>query len=90
MCIRDSNYQAQKKNITFTFEKEPEGADSLKVWIDLNNFHKVLMNVLSNAFKYTHEGGNIEVLLKTGHNDAYRGEMCIRDRVRLMLKSKPL
>lgn len=69
------NYQAQKKNITFIFEKELEGADSLKVWIDLNNFDKVLMNVLSNAFKYTHEGGNIEVLLKTGHNDAYRGAL---------------
>ena len=69
------NYQAQKKNITFTFKKELEGADSLKVWIDLNNFDKVLMNVLSNAFKYTHEGGNIEVLLKTGHNDAYRGAL---------------
>lgn len=69
------NYQAQKKNITFTFEKELEGADSLKVWIDLNNFDKVLMNVLSNAFKYTHEGGNIKVSLKTGHNDAYRGAL---------------
>ena len=69
------NYQAQKKNITFIFEKELEGADSLKVWIDLNNFDKVLMNVLSNAFKYTHEGGNIEVLLKTGHNDAYRSAL---------------
>lgn len=69
------NYQAQKKNITFTFEKELEGADSLKVWIDLNNFDKVLMNVLSNAFKYTHEEGNIEVLLRTGHNDAYRGAL---------------
>ena len=69
------NYQAQKKYITFTFEKELEGADSLKVWIDLNNFDKVLMNVLSNAFKYTHEGGNIEVSLKTGHNDAYRSAL---------------
>ena len=69
------NYQAQKKNITFTFEKELEGADSLKVWIDLNNFDKVLMNVLSNAFKYTHEGGNIELLLKTGRNAAYRGAL---------------
>ena len=69
------NYQAQKKNITFTFEKELEGADSLKVWIDPNNFDKVLMNVLSNAFKYTHEGGNIEVSLKTGHNDAYRSAL---------------
>lgn len=28
----------------------------LKVWIDLNNFDKVLMNILSNAFKYTPDG----------------------------------
>lgn len=69
------NYQAQKKNITFTFEKKLKATDSLKVWIDLNNFDKVLMNVLSNAFKYTREGGNIEVLLKTGHNDTYRGAL---------------
>lgn len=79
------NYQAQKKNITFTFDKELQDADSLKVWIDLNNFDKVLMNVLSNAFKYTRDGGNIHILLKTGHNSAYRGalkdyfEICVTD-----------
>lgn len=79
------NYQAQKKNITFTFDKELPDADSLKVWIDLNNFDKVLMNVLSNAFKYTSDGGNIHILLKTGHNSAYRGalkdyfEICVTD-----------
>lgn len=33
------------------------------------------MNVLSNAFKYTREGGNIEVMLKTGHNDTYRNPL---------------
>lgn len=69
------NYQAQKKNITFTFKQEFSGNESLKVWIDLNNFDKVLMNVLSNAFKYTREGGNITISLKTGHNDAYRGAL---------------
>lgn len=69
------NYQAQKKNITFTFDKELQDADSLKVWIDLNNFDKVLMNVLSNAFKYTRDGGNIHILLKTGHNSTYRGAL---------------
>lgn len=79
------NYQAQKKNITFTFDKELPDADSLKVWIDLNNFDKVLMNVLSNAFKYTSDGGNIHILLKTGHNSTYRGalkdyfEICVTD-----------
>ena len=69
------NYQAQKKNISFTFDKELPEPDSLKVWIDLNNFDKVLMNVLSNAFKYTQEGGDIRILLKTGHNNAYRGAL---------------
>lgn len=79
------NYQAQKKNITFTFDKELPDAGSLKVWIDLNNFDKVLMNVLSNAFKYTSDGGSIHILLKTGHNSAYRGalkdyfEICVTD-----------
>lgn len=68
-------YQAQKKNITFTFNKELQDADTLKVWIDLNNFDKVLMNVLSNAFKYTREGGSIQVQLTTGHDSTYRGAL---------------
>lgn len=40
----------------------------LKAWIDLNNFDKVLMNVLSNAFKYTPEGGKIQVSLSIGRD----------------------
>lgn len=68
-------YQAQKKKISFTFDKEIGDADTLKVWIDLNNFDKVLMNVLSNAFKYTSEGGSIHVRLTTGHDSTYRGAL---------------
>jgi signal transduction histidine kinase/ligand-binding sensor domain-containing protein/DNA-binding response OmpR family regulator len=56
---------AQKKNIRFTFEHQ---SDSLNVWIDLNNFDKVLMNILSNAFKYTSGGGEILIRLTTGNN----------------------
>ena len=40
----------------------------LKVWIDLNNFDKVLMNILSNAFKYTPDGGEVQVSLSTGRD----------------------
>ena len=36
-------YLAHKENIHFTFEHE---MPQLKVWIDLNNFDKVLMNIL--------------------------------------------
>lgn len=57
------DYLARKKKIRFTFEHDmPE----LKVWIDLNNFDKILMNILSNAFKYTPEEGEVQVALTTG------------------------
>lgn len=57
------DYTAQKKKIRFTFE---HSMPQLKVWLDLNNFDKILMNILSNAFKYTPEEGEITVSLSTG------------------------
>ena len=39
---------------------------ALKVWIDLNNMDKVLMNILSNAFKFTPDNGKITIKLNTG------------------------
>ena len=49
------DYQATKRNIHFSFIHTME---YLPVWIDRNNFDKVLMNLLVNAFKYTPDGGN--------------------------------
>jgi signal transduction histidine kinase/ligand-binding sensor domain-containing protein/DNA-binding response OmpR family regulator len=63
------DYLARKKHIDFTFRHADE---QLKVWIDLNNFDKVLMNILSNAFKYTPDEGEITVALTTGHDPARR------------------
>ncbi len=58
--------QASTKNITFTFEHD---ADTLPIWIDPNNFDKVLINILSNAFKFTPTGGRILIrLTHTGHH----------------------
>lgn len=68
-------YQAQKRGISFAFEKQVPDAASLKVWIDLNNFDKVLMNVLSNAFKYTPREGTITVALTTGLDETLRGAL---------------
>ena len=59
------NYTAEKKNITFRFFYEEE---ELKVWIDLNNFDKVLMNLLTNAFKFTPNDGEVTITLSTGTN----------------------
>ena len=50
--------QAQAKDIRFNYEHD---TDVLPVWIDRNNFDKVVMNILSNAFKYTPAGGEISI-----------------------------
>ncbi|MDO4164971.1 MAG: two-component regulator propeller domain-containing protein [Bacteroides sp.] len=62
-------YLARKKKITFSFDHE---MPDLKVWVDLNNFDKILMNLLSNAFKYTPEGGEICVRLAVGRDAGRR------------------
>lgn len=63
-------YLARKKNINFIFEHQDE---KLMVWIDLNNFDKVLLNILSNAFKYTPDNGEIKIELSTGHDPSGKG-----------------
>lgn len=65
-------YQAVKKDISLHFLNETE---NLNVWIDRNNFDKILMNLLSNAFKYTQEKGEISILLKTGTDDKVWGPL---------------
>ncbi len=57
-------HQAKSRQIKFSFEHD---CDHLPVWIDRSNFDKVVVNVLSNAFKYTPAGGEIGILLT--HDD---------------------
>ena len=58
-------YQAKAKNIKFEFIHQDE---KINVWIDLSNFDKVVVNLLSNAFKYTPAGGHVEVTVKQDGN----------------------
>ena len=69
-CIRMYQYSAQDRNITlrltnrngkpFDMHHKP-----VKVWIDRVMFDKVITNLLSNAFKYTFDGGEITVSIDT-------------------------
>lgn len=69
-CLRDVflNYQpwADKRRISYRFETEPE---VIEMDFDRSKMTKVLHNLLSNAFKFTPDGGRIEVLLsRAGQN----------------------
>ena len=65
--------QAKAKNITLTYEHD---TDQLPVWIDRKNFDKVIVNILSNAFKFTSAGGKIGIAIT--HDDGH-ATIAIRD-----------
>jgi signal transduction histidine kinase len=52
---------AERKKIILKFESNEE---NIKVYVDKDKIEKIINNVLSNAFKFTPEGGeiNVEVL----------------------------
>ena len=59
-------YSASQRNITFTFEHD---RDHVMAWIDRINFDKVVNNLLSNAFKFTFDDGEVKVVLSETEKD---------------------
>jgi signal transduction histidine kinase/ligand-binding sensor domain-containing protein/DNA-binding response OmpR family regulator len=60
------DFLAKNKKIDFQFDSRIQ---SLNVWVDPSNFDKILFNVLSNAFKFTPENGNITVTFSIGQSE---------------------
>ena len=52
---------ADTQNIEFTNKYEE---DSIKLWVDKEKILSAIQNLLSNAFKYTHQGGKINLEMK--------------------------
>ena len=64
--------QANKRNIRLCLDTS---ADAMPAWIDVNNFDKVLVNVITNALKYTPNDGIVKILLREYTNDHFIGDL---------------
>ena len=66
-------YYARERNINFTVSPAPE--KPIMAWIDRTQFDKVVSNLLSNAFKYSFDHGDVSIALAEGHDDNSRTPM---------------
>lgn len=58
----------EQKGVAFSFDHE--GIDSLPLWIDRQNFYKVIFNLLSFVLKHVSEGRSAGVRLRSNDKDA--------------------
>jgi DNA-binding response OmpR family regulator len=65
--------QAKAKSIQFLYERDTQ---ELPVWIDRDQFDKIIVNLLSNAFKFTPAGG--QIVLHLTHDD-HNAKITIHD-----------
>lgn len=59
---------ASDRDIDYTFNSEKP---KIELWFDKNQFEKVLYNLLTNAFKFTKNGGTISVEIETDNDAVY-------------------
>jgi signal transduction histidine kinase/DNA-binding response OmpR family regulator len=69
MSCKLYEFTAHERGITFTLDADD---DVPPVWIDRTQFDKVVSNLLSNAFKYSYDMGEITVTLSQGQDDHAR------------------
>lgn len=66
VCYTHFSPLIQKKKIDFTFTSDP---NQIQAYFDADKIDKVVFNLLSNAFKYTPDTGNIKIHLQSYEKD---------------------
>lgn len=64
-------YNAKERNINYRLVADKP----IMAWFDNVQFDKVVSNLISNAFKYTHNDGEVIVSLSEGHDDSCNGPL---------------
>ncbi len=70
----DFDYQTERRQLTLTCHNE---AADMTVWIDRDNFDKVVGNLVGNAIKYVGDGGHIDVTIS--QPDGQTAELTVSD-----------
>ena len=63
------DYLAKSKNITLDFISGD--ADELNVWVDTVKLERIIYNLLSNALKFTPDGGKVQVSLEVENEEKF-------------------
>lgn len=71
--LKQFGLYAEKKNLTLTYKGTEE---PLEAWIDKNKTDSILHNLVSNALKYTPEGGSVTIKVSSNSNYWF---LCITD-----------
>ena len=81
------------RNLLETFEQQTRikkldlkfhtSAPEIEMWIDPKNFDKIILNLLSNACKFTPENGQVEISLNTGEDTSLPPNAPLRRYVEL-------
>jgi len=80
--MKSFDNSAKTKNIDFAFSTEKSEQN---LWIDQGNFDKIIFNILSNAFKYTPDGGKISVSVSSPKKNEGQVESGIQSFVQVDL-----
>ncbi|WP_342383137.1 ATP-binding protein [Bacteroides ovatus] len=70
-------FQEMADEKSISFQLDTNGMDELYMYFDRDKIHKVLNNLLSNAFKFTPESGNITLEIEK-QNDKGRGYIQVK------------
>lgn len=70
--VETFQYQVQVKKIRLNYLPAD---NNIEGWIDPLNFDKIVLNILSNAFKFTPKNGEINLTVRTGKDERTNGPL---------------